>query len=112
MPIALLGCGLMGTAIGQRLLETGHQLVVWNRTAARTATLVEAGAHAAGSPLDALLAADTAILTLADASAIDSVLATPGLRDALQQRLILQMGTIAPAQSRELAAAVPAAGGQ
>ena len=42
--IALLGTGLLGHAIGQRLLEQGQTLKVWNRTPARISALIRAGA--------------------------------------------------------------------
>ena len=44
--IALLGTGLLGAAIGRRLLEQGQQLKVWNRTPEKCQPLLEAGAHA------------------------------------------------------------------
>ena len=39
MSIALLGTGLRGSAIGQRLLEQGHPLTVWNRSPQRSEAL-------------------------------------------------------------------------
>lgn len=45
--IALLGTGLLGAAIGQRLLQRGHWLSVWNRTPERCAPLLAAGAELA-----------------------------------------------------------------
>ena len=44
LTIALLGTGLLGEAIGRRLLEQGVTLKVWNRTAAKCQPLVEQGA--------------------------------------------------------------------
>ena len=44
--ISLLGTGLLGEAIGQRLLQQGLNLRVWNRTPTRCQTLVAAGATA------------------------------------------------------------------
>ncbi len=41
--IALLGTGLLGAAIGRRLLEQGHSLKVWNRTPEKCQALLEAG---------------------------------------------------------------------
>ena len=42
--VALLGTGLLGSAIGRRLLECGVELKVWNRNTDRCAPLLEAGA--------------------------------------------------------------------
>ena len=51
--IAVLGLGQMGTPMAIRLLGAGHNLTVWNRTAERTAPLVERGAASASSPAEA-----------------------------------------------------------
>lgn len=45
--IGWLGTGRMGTAMAERLISGGHSLVVWNRTASKTAPLVELGATCA-----------------------------------------------------------------
>ena len=50
MQIGVAGLGAMGSAIAARLLEVGHQVTVWNRTAAKTKPLAEAGAKLAASP--------------------------------------------------------------
>ena len=34
--IGIAGTGRMGTAFARRLIETGHQVKVWNRNPART----------------------------------------------------------------------------
>ncbi len=85
MPIALLGTGLLGAAIGERLLRSGHGLRVWNRNPERCAALVTLGAELAGDPATAVQAADLVITVLSD---------------------VLQMATIAPNESQALAAAL------
>lgn len=52
--IALLGTGLMGHPMGLRLLAAGHQLHVWNRTAAKAAMLMQQGAVLASDPAHAV----------------------------------------------------------
>ena len=42
--IALLGTGLLGVAIGHRLLEQGVTLKIWNRSAAKCEPLLKQGA--------------------------------------------------------------------
>lgn len=49
---------------GPRLVVAGHDLTVWNRTAARTAPLTEAGAHATDTPAEAVAGADLVITML------------------------------------------------
>ena len=43
MEITLLGAGLLGGAIGERLLRCGHRLTVWNRSPGRCEALVALG---------------------------------------------------------------------
>ena len=72
MNVGIAGTGRMGAAIATRLLGQGHAVTVWNRTPAKTAPLVAAGAKAADSPA-ALASASEAIITiLTDAAAIDA----------------------------------------
>ena len=95
--IAVLGTGRMGAAIARRLLDTGHQVVVWNRTAEKTAPLVAAGARAAPTP--AVPDAEVVITMLTDAAAVREVLAAAVLRSG---SILIEMSTIGPAAVREL----------
>src|SRR5512145_2841995 len=49
MRIGVAGVGRMGAAIAAHLLEVGHKVTVWNRTADKVRPLVDAGAKAAGT---------------------------------------------------------------
>lgn len=92
MTIAVVGLGAMGSRIAARLLDAGHDLVVWNRTAEKTAFLVERGAAAAASPADAARRSDAVITMVTDPAALESVLAEiPG------SATIIQMSTVGPA---------------
>ncbi len=110
MTYGLLGTGLMGLPLAQRLLATGQPVTVWNRDGARTQPLVAEGAKRAESPAAAIAASDSLVLMLADAAAIEATLLTPEARASLPGRLVVQMGTIAPDQSRAIAAQVIEAG--
>ncbi|KAI8441169.1 hypothetical protein MSG28_009407 [Choristoneura fumiferana] len=46
MKFGFLGLGIMGSGIVKNLLNSGHKVLVWNRTAAKTASSSEAGAGA------------------------------------------------------------------
>jgi 3-hydroxyisobutyrate dehydrogenase len=105
--VALLGTGLLGTAIGQRLLEQDVVVQAWNRSHQRLQPLVALGARGCREPQEALKGCDWVITVLSDGAATRSVLQ----RCPLQGQRVLQMGTIAPAESRELGAAIGAAGG-
>src|SRR5579872_2451767 len=47
MRVALLGMGRMGQALGGRILDGGHDLVIWNRTPGKAPGLVARGAREA-----------------------------------------------------------------
>src|SRR5258706_16184248 len=72
--IGFLGLGEMGTPIARRLLGAGHDLVVWNRTAERTAPLAREGAAGAASPAQAAPGAHLVIPLLPTPQALEPVL--------------------------------------
>lgn len=111
MSIALLGTGLLGSAIGLRLLERGHRLTVWNRSVQRSEALAAAGASVAASPAEAAQNADWLITVLSDGPITAAVLLDQ-VGPALAGRRVLQMGTIGAGESVALAEAVTARGGR
>jgi 3-hydroxyisobutyrate dehydrogenase-like beta-hydroxyacid dehydrogenase len=112
MRIAWLGTGLMGDPMARRLLAAGHELAVWNRTAERTAAAVATGARAAASPPDAVAGAEVVFAMLRDGPVTAEVLLGGIPAPDLAGRAVVQMATIASGESRELAAAVAARGGE
>jgi len=110
--VGIAGTGRMGAAIATRLLGQGHAVTVWNRTPAKTAPLVAAGAKAAESPA-ALAGASEAIITiLTDAAAIDAAYGGPAglLAGDVKGKLFIEMSTVRPDTERALAAKVRAKG--
>lgn len=111
MKIGLLGIGLMGLPMAQRLLEAGFSLCVYNRTVAKVEPLRTLGAVVAATPDQVLQQSDCVILMLTNAAAIRETVLAPESRSQLAGKTILQMGTIAPSESRELEAEVLSLGG-
>jgi 3-hydroxyisobutyrate dehydrogenase len=123
MKIGLIGTGLMGLPMAQRLLDAQGSLVVYNRTAAKLEPLRQAGATIASSAAEVLQQCQGVIVMLSDAAAIrnvllgDTLLGDTLLGDTLlgaadlTDRTVIQMGTIAPSESRSLQEAIVAAGG-
>jgi len=112
MRIGIAGTGRMGAAIATRLLGLGHEIAVWNRTAAKTAPLAAAGAQVAATP-EALAARSEAVITiLTDAAAIDTAYRGPGglLAGDVKGKLFIEMSTVRPETQRALAEAVRAKG--
>ena len=74
MKIAFLGTGLMGSGFVRRLRATGHEVNVWNRSAAKARVLEADGAHAFDDPAVALAGAERIHLSLSDDASVDAVL--------------------------------------
>jgi 3-hydroxyisobutyrate dehydrogenase len=112
MRIGVAGLGRMGTAIAGRLQELGHDLVVWNRSAEKTKSLVESGAEPASSPAELAGKVDAIITILTDAGAIEAVYrGTGGLLSAnLTGKLVIDMSTVQPETEIALADDVRRAG--
>lgn len=102
MAIALLGTGLLGGAIAQRLLHQGHDLHLWNRDRSKLKPLVALGGIAASSPLEAANQADWVITVLSDGAVTRQVLLDQ-IGAGLRGKRVLQIGTIGVEQSRVLA---------
>lgn len=112
MEVGLIGTGLMGLPMGQRLLDSSVSLVTYNRTVEKLEPLRAAGAAIAPNVPALLGACSVVLLMLSDASAIREVLLSDAHRSALCGRTIIQMGTIAPRESRWLRDEIVAAGGE
>ena len=112
MQIGIAGTGKMGAAIARRLLASGHQVSVWNRTAERAQPLLREGASWAATP--AALAADvtTVITMLTDEAALEEVyFAAQGLlAGATAGHLFIDMSTVRPAKQQAVGARVRASG--
>ena len=71
--VAFVGLGNMGQGMAGRLLETGYQLHLYNRTASRAEILVRRGAQLYESPKEACKGADAVISMVADDAASRAV---------------------------------------
>jgi 3-hydroxyisobutyrate dehydrogenase len=112
MRIGVAGLGAMGSAIAARLLEGGHQVTVWNRTAAKTKPLADAGAAVAASPGALAAASDAVITILTDSAAIDAVYNGPSgvLSGDVNGKLFIEMSTVPPKVETALAPKVRSKG--
>jgi 3-hydroxyisobutyrate dehydrogenase len=110
MTIALLGTGLLGSAIATRLLACGHSLSVWNRDPERCRPLVALGARQAASAAAAAAEADWLLTVLSDGPTTHRVLIDQ-VGEQLRDRRVIQIGTISPVESQQLGDAVIALGG-
>ncbi|NEO85295.1 MAG: NAD(P)-dependent oxidoreductase [Spirulina sp. SIO3F2] len=111
MNIGVIGTGLMGQPLALRLLEQGYGVTAYNRTAEKLTAIAAAGGASAPDPTAVLKNSEVVILMLTDAIAIESLLLNPATQPRLAGKTIIQMGTIAPEQSRQLDVQIQAAGG-
>jgi 3-hydroxyisobutyrate dehydrogenase len=102
----------MGAAIAARLLEVGHEVTVWNRSADKARPLAAAGAKVAASPAALANACEAVITILTDGAAIDAVYNGPNglLSGDAKGKLFIEMSTVAPKVPLELAPKVRAKG--
>src|SRR5262249_9599631 len=112
MRIGLMGLGRMGTGIAWRLVDAGHDVVVYNRTLEKAGAFTERGVKVSRSPRGAAEGADAVITMLSDDAAVEAtVLGEGGTLGALAPRGVhISMSTISPAFSNRLKAAHERAG--
>lgn len=112
MKAAFIGLGRMGQAMATRLVQAGHELMVYNRTAAKLAPLTALGARPAGSVAEAARFADVVMTMVTDDAALRTVSeGRGGLIEALPRGGIhIAMGTHRVPYVQELAEAHAAAG--
>src|SRR5579859_1073580 len=105
--VAILGTGIMGSAMARNLVRAGLRTTAWDRSLSVVAALVEVGAHAAGSPEDAVRDASVVITMLPTADAVSSVMFDGGVVEALAPGAVwAQMGTIGVIETMQVAACV------
>lgn len=112
MKIGVAGLGRMGSAVGQRLIEVGHDVSVWNRSAEKAKPLAALGAFVAASPAALVQRVDVVITLLTDAEAIDRVYGgADGLLEGnVDGKFFIEMSTVQPATQKALAQQVAARG--
>jgi 3-hydroxyisobutyrate dehydrogenase-like beta-hydroxyacid dehydrogenase len=112
MNTAVAGLGLMGTAIAERLLDAGHQVTVYNRTARKTEPLVERGAIRVSDASALWDGAEVVITMLSDSAALEEFAVGSGLLEAAgrRARTLIDMSTVSPEASARVAAAAVSAG--
>ncbi|SDZ54000.1 NAD(P)-dependent oxidoreductase [Herbiconiux ginsengi] len=106
--VGFLGLGAMGSGMARRLLDAGHDVVVWNRSPAAIETLVAAGARRAPTSAEAL-APELSFSMLANDDALRAVLDPAAIR-SLKGRTHVVMGSISPSLADGLVAAFDAEG--
>ncbi len=103
--VAVLGTGMMGFPMAQRLCAAGHRVHVWNRTRAKAEPLAAAGASVHSQAADAVRPADITISLLENGPVVSEVLFGKGVAPALRVgSLYIEMASIQPSEARDHAA--------
>ena len=101
--VAVLGTGIMGSAMARNLVSAGLRTTVWDRSPAATAPLSDAGALVAASPAEAVQDAHVVITMLPTAEVVNSVIFAGGVVEALAEGAVwAQMGTIGLTATTEI----------
>ena len=103
--VAVIGAGIMGTAIITRLIETGHKVSVFDLDAEKVAALEAKGARAAASVEAAVSASQFCVLSLNHASIVRAVVfGEKGVAAAANaDKLLIDMSSIDPAETADMA---------
>jgi len=106
MKIGFIGLGIMGKPMSRNLLRAGYKLFVFNRSKGAVNELVAAGAHAAASPREVAEQAEIVITMLPNSPHVrEVVLGEAGvIEGAAKGSVVIDMSSIAPLVSREIAA--------
>jgi 3-hydroxyisobutyrate dehydrogenase-like beta-hydroxyacid dehydrogenase len=112
--LGFVGLGLMGSRIVRRLLAAGHQVSGYNRTRAKAESLIQAGMQWKDTPQEVARAADITLSMVTDTRALSSITdAADGILAGLSPgKIYVDMSTVSPRLTRELAGRVAAMGAQ
>jgi 2-hydroxy-3-oxopropionate reductase len=104
MKLGFCGLGLMGAPMVRRLLAAGHEVKVWNRSAAKATPLAALGAQVVATAREAATDVDGVLMCLFDAKAVEAVVFGPdGVAQAPRLKWLADHSSIAPQATRELA---------
>ncbi|MER3474909.1 MAG: hypothetical protein C4335_13005 [Armatimonadota bacterium] len=112
MRTGVIGLGIMGSAMAERLLAAGHTVFVYNRTREKAQPLLAKGAYWADSPAEAARQCEVVLSIVTDPAAVEQIsFGERGILHALDaQSLHCDMSTVSPAWSRHMAQTYQQAG--
>ena len=106
MKVTFIGMGTMGAPMALNILKAGYEVTVHNRTREREMPVAEAGAARASTPREASEGADIIIICVSDTPDVEKIiLGEDGvIRGAPTGSLVIDMSTISPTATKEIAA--------
>jgi 3-hydroxyisobutyrate dehydrogenase-like beta-hydroxyacid dehydrogenase len=112
--LGFVGLGVMGSRMVKRLLDAGHTVTGYNRTKSKAEWLIDAGMKWADTPRAVAQSAEITFSMVTNTEALKAVALGPaGLLAGLGPgKIYIDMSTVSPAASREIAAQVTAKSAQ
>jgi 3-hydroxyisobutyrate dehydrogenase-like beta-hydroxyacid dehydrogenase len=99
--VSVIGLGAMGSALATALLDNGHSVTVWNRTAAKVDPLVPKGAGVATNAAAAISSSPVVLVCVTDYEATRRIFETEKVTSAVADRILIQLTTGTPQDARE-----------
>lgn len=112
--IGFIGLGIMGSCMVMNLVQTGHDVTVWNRTQDKCTPVIKAGAKQGSSPADVVQQCDIIFSCVADPNAVrDIVIGNYGVLQGMSSgKGFVDMSTIDVDTVKEIAEAICMRGGR
>jgi 3-hydroxyisobutyrate dehydrogenase-like beta-hydroxyacid dehydrogenase len=112
--VGFIGLGAMGSRMAGRLLASGHTVYGTDRTEAKAAALVQRGLVWCGTPREVAAAAEVTFSSVSDDAAVEAITTGPDgvLASLAPGKVYVDMSTISPRTSREVAERVRARGAE
>jgi 2-hydroxy-3-oxopropionate reductase len=104
--VGFVGLGIMGTPMARNAIKAGFPVTVTNRTSARAKPLADAGATVVATPREVAARSDLVVTMVTSSPDVEAVTFGPDgiAAGAHPNLLVVDMSTISPAASREIAA--------
>ena len=103
--VGIIGTGMLGSAVGMHLLDSGFELTAYNRTKSKTIELAKKGARTVDFPKDVAKSSDVVITIVKNADAVKDVsFGNNGIVEGRHDGLVVaDMSTINPVESKIIA---------
>ncbi len=103
--VGIIGTGMLGSAVGMHLLDSGFELTAYNRTKSKTIELAKKGAKIVDFPKDVAKSSDVVITIVKNADAVKYVsFGNNGIVEGRHDGLVIaDMSTINPVESKIIA---------
>lgn len=104
--IGFIGLGKMGSQLSSRLLKAGYSMTIYNRTKEKAAPLIDLGMQWVDSPKKVIQLCSIVFMSLTDNQAVSEIVEGKDglLSGATSGKLVIDMSTISPEMSQQLAA--------